>query len=167
MEYVLRKHAAVAAFLLAAILPATGALAQSANGIAGTWTLVSSVLDRGGTKVDQFGPGAQGMMILDDQGRFMLTIIGDIPKFASGNRATGTPEENKAMAGGSIALFGSYAVSPDSKTLAFRIDKSSFPNWDGTEQKRSIVLLSDVSLQYLTAQASGGGSATVTWKRAR
>ena len=168
MNSILAKCSATVAILLGAALPATGAFAQEAYDIVGTWTLVSSVLDKDGKKIDQFGPDAKGMMILDAQGRFMLTIIGaDLPKFASGNRAAGSPEENKAVIGKSVALFGTYALNPQGKSLTLNIDKSTFPNWDATEQKRSVVTLSRDDLQYMTAQASGGGSATVTWKRAR
>jgi len=67
------------------------ALAQTVANVVGTWTLVSSVIDRDGTKTDQFDSGAKGMLVLDANGRFMLTIIGaDLPKFASNNRASGT-----------------------------------------------------------------------------
>jgi hypothetical protein len=33
------------------------ALAQSMRDVVGTWTLVSSVTEKDGTKTDQFGPG--------------------------------------------------------------------------------------------------------------
>src|SRR5947208_16061411 len=74
------------------------ALAQNPNDVVGTWTLVSSVTEKDGTKTDQFGAGAKGMLILDATGHFMLTIIGpDLPKFGSNNRAGGTPDENRAV----------------------------------------------------------------------
>ena len=64
------------------------ALAQSASDVVGTWSLVSSVTEKDGTRTDQFGAGAKGMLTLDADGHFMLTIIGpDLPKFASNNRA--------------------------------------------------------------------------------
>jgi hypothetical protein len=163
------KLALIAALvLLGGAFSASGAFAQSANDIVGTWTLVSSITERDGNKTDQFGPGAKGMMILNAGGRFMLTIIGaDLPKFASNNRATGTPEENKAIVGKSIALFGTYAINPADKTLTFKIETATFPNWNATEQKRSLITVSGDELKYMTAQASGGGTATVTWKRTK
>src|SRR5712692_8465895 len=88
-----RLFVAVAWVLLGGAFSASGAFAQSANDVVGTWTLVSSITEQDGKKTDQFGPGAKGMLSLDAGGRFMLTIIGaDLPKFASNNRATGTPE---------------------------------------------------------------------------
>src|SRR5512141_142097 len=88
------------------------AFAQSASDIVGTWTLVSSVTGRDGTRSDQFGSGAEGMLTLDSDGHFMLTIIGlDLPQFVSNNRAGGTAEENKAVVSKSIAMIGIYSVN--------------------------------------------------------
>jgi Lipocalin-like domain len=145
--------------------PARG---ESARELVGTWTLVSSIIEKDGNKTDQFGPGAHGTMSLDANGLFMLTIIGaDLPKFAANNRAAGSPEENRAVVARSIAMLGTYSVNLTEKTLTFSVETATFPNWNGTQQKRSIVTLTGNELKYLTAQASGGGTATVTWHRAK
>jgi hypothetical protein len=169
MDNPIRKFFVVVAWvLLGSAFSAVGAFAQSASDVVGMWTLVSSIIEQEGKKTDQFGPGAKGMMNLDAGGRFMLTIIGaDLPKFASNNRATGTPEENKAVVSKSIALFGTYSTNPADKTLTLKIESATFPNWNATEQKRSLITVSGDELKYATAQASGGGTATVTWKRAK
>ena len=144
------------------------ALAQSASDIVGTWTLVSSVTERDGTRTDQFGVGAKGMLTLDADGHFMLTILGpDLPKFASNNRAGGTAEENMAVVSKSIALIGTYSVNSADKTLVFKVDGATFPNWNGTEQKRLLATGNKDELKYVTPNASSGGVGTVTWKRAR
>ena len=152
----------------ATLLPWQAVRAQTSADIVGTWTLVSSVTEKDGTRTDQFGVGAKGMMSLDAAGHFMLTIIGpDLPKFAANNRAGGTPDENKAVVGKSIAMMGTYTVDSAARTLVFKVDSSTFPNWNGTEQKRSIVTASEGELKYITATASSGGVGTVTWARAR
>lgn len=154
--------------LLGGAFPASGALAQSANDVVGTWTLVSSINEMDGKKTEQFGPGAKGRLSLDAGGHFTLTIIGaDLPKFASNNRATGTPEENKAVVSKSIALFGTYSLNLADKTLVLKIESATFPNWNATEQKRNLVTVSKNELIYVTPSASGGGVGTVTWKRAQ
>jgi hypothetical protein len=113
MIQIIIRHAAAALFISATL--ASAASAQNAN-VTGTWTLVSSVSERDGTKTDQFGPGAQGMLSLDAAGHFMLTILGpDLPKFASGDRAAGTAEENKAVISRSIAMIGTYIFNPDAR----------------------------------------------------
>jgi len=143
-------------------------MAQSASDVVGTWTLVSSVTEKDGARTDQFGSGAKGMLILDADGHFMLTIIGpDLPKFASNNRAGGTPEENKAVISKSVAMIGTYSVSPADKTLTFKVDSATFPNWNGTEQKRLLSAGGKDELKYITPTASSGGVGTVTWKRVK
>ncbi len=152
----------------AAALGSPAASGQTAGDLAGTWALVSSVTEKDGTKTEQFGPGAKGTLMLDPGGRFMLTIIGTgLPKFASGNRADGTPEETKAVAARSIAMIGTYSVNSAERTLTFKVESATFPNWDGTEQKRLLASSSRDELRYVTPTASSGGVGTVTWKRVR
>lgn len=144
------------------------ALAQSASDVVGTWSLVSSVTEKDGTRTDQFGSGAKGMMTLDADGHFMLTIIGpDLPKFASNNRAGGTPDENGAVVSKSIAMIGTYSVNSVDKTLIFKVDSATFPNWNGSEQKRLLSSSNRDELKYITPTASSGGVGTVTWRRAK
>jgi lipocalin-like protein len=150
------------------LMLSTSVRAQTTDALRGTWTLVSSVTEKDGVKTDQFGPTPKGMLTLDADGHFMLTIIGpNLPKFVSGNRATGTPEEDKAVVSKSIAMIGTYSVNSSDKTLTFRVESATFPNWNGTEQKRSIVTAGKDELKYITATASSGGVGTVTWRRAR
>ena len=135
----MKAHNATALALLTGIglgaFSPSAAFSQSANDVVGTWTLVSSIVVQDGKEIDQFGPDAKGMMSLDAGGRFMLTIIGaGLPKFASNNRATGTPEENKAVVGKSIAVFGTYSINVADKIMTFRLETATFPNWNGTEQ---------------------------------
>ncbi len=152
----------------AGLMLSASVCAQTADDLRGTWTLVSSVTEKDGTRTDQFGSDPKGMMSLDSDGHFMLTIIGpNLPKFASNNRATGTPDENKAVMSKSIAVIGTYSVDPGAKTLTLRVESATFPNWNGTEQKRSIVTATKTELKYITPTASSGGVGTVTWKRAK
>jgi Lipocalin-like domain len=167
MRHSVAKLALMAAWAFQAIaFSGSNALAQSASDVVGTWTLVSSVTEKDGKRTEQFGSGAKGMMSLDADGHFMLTIIGpDLPRFASNNRATGTAEENHAIVRKSIAMIGTYSITD--KTLTFKVESATFPNWNGTAQKRSIVTASRDELKYITATASSGGIGTVIWKRAR
>ena len=156
------------ALALVALFSPLAALAQSASDVVGTWSLVSSVTEKDGTRTDQFGSGAKGMLTLDAEGHFMLTIIGpDLPKFASNNRAGGTADENGAVVSKSIAMIGTYSVNAGDKTLIFKVDSATFPNWNGSEQKRLLSSGNKDELKYITPTASSGGVGTVTWKRAK
>ena len=61
-------------------------------------------------------------------------------------------------------MIGTYVVSPADKTLVFKVDSSTFPNWHGTEQKRLLASTSRDDLKYVTPTASSGGVGTVTWE---
>jgi hypothetical protein len=69
----------------------------------------------------------------------------------------GTPEENKAAVQGNLSAFGTYTISPDG-SLTLQIVGSSFPNWDGTTQKRMVEISGD-QMRYYTPATSMGGSA--------
>jgi hypothetical protein len=68
---------------------------------------------------------------------------------------------------GSIAMIGDYAVNALDKTLTFKVERATFPNWNGTEQKRLLSPIDGDLLRYVTPTASSGGVGTVTWKRVR
>ena len=158
----------VLAIALASVSFSASSWGQSPDDLRGTWTLDSSVIERDGAKIDQFGSGARGMMTLAPDGQFMLTIIGpDLPRFSSNNRASGTAEENKAVISKSIAMIGVYSLDLAAKALTFKVEASTFPNWNGTEQKREIVTATKDELKYVTGAASSGGVAMVTWKRTK
>ena len=153
--------------LLGMVLSAGAVCAQTTKDLAGTWTLVSTVTEQGGTKTDTYGPNPQGRLIVDANGRYVIAFArADLPKIASNNRTTATPEENKAIVGGSLAYFGALSVNAADKTLTFTIETATFPNWDGTEQQRAFTMTDD-ELTYTVAAAAGGGTATVVWKRAQ
>ena len=152
---------------LGVVLAAGDAIGQTAKDLVGTWTLVSAVTEQGGNKTDTFGPNAKGILVVDANGRYVIAFRrADLPKVASNNRTTGTPEENKAIVAGSLTHFGTIAVNAAEKTFTFKIDTATFPNWDRTEQKRPFTLTGD-ELRYSVTAASGGGTATVIWKRAK
>ncbi len=168
MRYLFKLAWAVVWLAPVAALPQSTASAQSSDDLVGRWQFVSSVTEKDGARIDQFGAGATGMMCLDRDGHFMLTIIGaDLPKFASNTRTGGTAEENKAVMSKTIAMIGTYVVSRKDNLLTFSIESATFPNWIGTEQKRSILAASDTELKYTVPITSTGGVGTVTWKRAR
>src|SRR5205807_1344671 len=113
--------------------------------IVGSWEFVSLDNTRSdGSKVQLFGPNPSGLLMFASDGRYIsLVLRSDVPKFASNSRETGTPEENKAAMQGAIAHFGTYSIAEADKTLTLNIEGSTFPNWKGTQQKRSFVLSGD------------------------
>src|SRR2546427_82095 len=157
----------MALLVLGIVLVVGEVFAQTAKDLVGTWTLVSTVTEQGGNKTDIYGPNPKGILMVDANGRYVIAFArADLPKIASNNRTTATPEENKAIVGGSITHFGTISVNAADKTFTFKIETATFPNWSGTAQKRPFTISGD-QLRYTAAAASGGGTATVVWKRAK
>ena len=123
--------------LLGVVLSAGEVFAQTAKDLVGTWTLVSNVTEQGGNKTDTFGPHPKGILIVDANGRYVLAVArADLPKVASNNRTTATPEENKAIVQGSVTHFGTVSVNAADKTITFKIETSP-RSPIGTEPNRS------------------------------
>ena len=158
------KHLIVGA--VAALAFSAPASAQSAKDIVGTWNYVSAdTVAPDGKRSPTFGPNPKGIVIFQADGHYALIVIrSDAPKFASNNRMQGTAEENKAIVAGAISHFGKYTVSEADKTITFQVKTSTFPNWDGIDQKRPFTLSGD-ELKYTVPAASGGGTAEVVLKR--
>jgi hypothetical protein len=158
-------------FAAMALLFLSGAVPADAQGVkeqlVGTWMLVSIYDEhQEGKKFEPFGANPTGILMFDGNGRFAAQLMGSgLPKLASNNRFEGTPEENKAIVQGSICYFGTYSVSEADHTLNYHIESSSFPNFNGADQKRSFTLAGD-ELKY-TGPTSTGGTAHVVWKRAK
>jgi hypothetical protein len=81
----------------------------------------------------------------------------------------GTADENKAAVQGMISHFGTYTVDEAGKSVTFRIQASSFPNWDRTVQKRPITAITDEVLTWNTPAPSAAGfvRSEVAWKKAK
>jgi hypothetical protein len=160
-----------AAFLLAAMLigSAVGQSAKSAKEqFVGSWTLVSITAGEGAGQTLPYGPNPKGTMMVDANGRFSITVMrSDLPKLASNNRMTGTPDENKAIVQGSIAYYGTYTIDEATRVITVNIEGSTFPNFDNGTQTRILSFAGD-EVTYLNPTPSmGGGTAKVTYKRAK
>jgi hypothetical protein len=172
-EAVNRRTALVAAALIGGVLSAGPAAAQPSSlkqQIVGTWVYVHNYnIMPDGTRTEPQGPEGtgKGMFMLDSGGRFMWSLIrADIPKFAANNRQKGTDAENRATVQGVIVYYGTYEVEEPSKSLVMRVEYSSFPNFNGAQQRRDIKLEND-ELTVINAAGASGGTAHIIWKRAK
>lgn len=145
---------------------ATGAtLAQPAktlrDQLVGTWKFViAEITTADGKKSLPFGDKPSGMLIFTADGHFsQVHISGGLPRIASNNRLAGTPEDNKAIVQGTLALFGTYEVDEQKKTLTFNIEASTFPNLAGVAQTRTIDLLTADEFRNTNPAASRDGPA--------
>lgn len=137
--------------------------------IVGRWMLVHAWVERDGKITQPLGLSSIGYIAFDSTGHYSYHFMRpDVPKFASNNRASGTPEEHKAVVLGNIATFGTYTINPDNASVTLHIVGSTFPNWMGTSQKRLIEISEDGDrLEYTNPAASIGGVAPSIYIRAR
>jgi hypothetical protein len=167
------KLRTVAAAMLTLALSA-GAAAQPANSlkdqIVGTWNfVVAEVTAPDGKKSFPFGETPKGILIFTPDGRFaQIHVAGDVPKIASNNRLTATPEEYAAIMRGSLSVFGTYAVDEAKKTVTYNIVSASFPNWEGEAQTRAIDKLTTEEFVNTNPNVAGGrGSASNFYRRVK
>ena len=135
--------------------------------LVGTWTIVSWEQRNGdGTKIERYGADPKGMAFFDAGGRYIITVMrSDRAKYASDALWQGTPEENKETADGTMTYFGTYSVNEADSSIAIHVEASSFPNWNGMDQKRFVSMPGDQLT--LTVRPPGRAVVDVIWKRAK
>src|SRR3954466_12787811 len=122
--------------LFALAVSAAAAAAQPAalkDQIVGSWDfVVAEVTAPDGKKPFPFGETPKGIIVFTPDGHFtQIHVASDVPKIASNNRLTGTPEEYATIMRRSISVFGTYTVDEAKKTVTFHIVSSTYPNWEG------------------------------------
>jgi len=151
-----------------ALLPSSSVGQQKSmkEQLLGAWSLVSFELVRpDGSRQSTFGANPKGIAFFDEGGHYIITVMrSDRAKYAINSITEGTAEENKATAQGTITYFGTYSVSEADSAIAIRIDGSSFPNWNGADQKRIVAITGD---QLKLTAPIAIGTAEVFWKRAQ
>jgi hypothetical protein len=138
--------------------------------IVGAWDfVVAEVTAPDGKKSFPFGETPKGLLIFTADGRFsQIHVAGDLPKIASNNRLTGTPEEYSAIMRRSISVFGTYTIDETKKTVTYKIAGASFPNWEGEAQERTIDKLTGDEFVNTNPNVAGGrGSASNFYKRVK
>jgi Lipocalin-like domain len=139
------------------------------NQLTGTWTLVSvDNIYPDGSRQHPYGEKPVGMLVFDAKGNYAIQILNAArPKVASGDKNKCTPEEYQALVQGSNSHFGTYTADETGKTITFNIMQASFPNWEGTVQKRLYTYTGNEIKYVVTHTTQGGQSviAEVTWKR--
>jgi Lipocalin-like domain len=130
-----------AAFLPGAVIAQPNSLKDQ---LVGTWMMLSArniKADGGSDHI--FGPNGKGILIFQQNGRFVFVLLNpDVPKFASSNRIVATSEELKAAYQGGFASFGRYSVDEADRSFVFHFEYGTFPNYNGTDQKRYVKAIS-------------------------
>jgi hypothetical protein len=148
---------------VALAVSSTHAQVSTTNPFAGNWKLIAAdKLLPDGTRVADYGAEPHGMAIFTADGRFMVEIFRDVRlKFASKDRANGTPEEYKDASLSSSCSFGTYSVDPATSKVTMKIDRATFPNNDDTTQVRAYELKGDTLSWRVPARPDGSIPITV------
>ena len=160
-----------AALFAAGVVPVySGAVMASdpPTSLVGTWNLVAAdVVHADGSRGHDYGDHPKGMLVIDSHGRYTLQILSDTrSKFASGDKTNGTDGEYKSAVMGISSHFGTVDVDASAHVLTFNIDVASFPNWDGTQQKRTYELAHE-ELSYRVPPRPNGDVPVSIWRKAR
>jgi hypothetical protein len=158
---------AIACLLLLPVASRTATTQPAKDQFVGTWSLVSiSYVRPDGTAIQPFGPNAKGMLVFDGTRFATQVTAANLPKFASNNRMVGTPQEYEAISHGVVAYFGTYTANETHRIVTLHIERSSFPNWEETDQQRKFEFVGD-ELRYTAASstANPAESALLVWKR--
>ena len=160
----------VALAALALALTNAAAAQELQNQHIGTWDFIVAQVKAPDGKISfPFGESPKGILIFTPDGRFaQIHVASDVPKIASNNRLTGTPQEYAEIMRRSISVFGTYTIDEAKKTVTYHIVSASFPNWQGEAQTRTIdKLTADEFVNTNPNVAGGRGSASNFYKRAK
>ena len=82
--------------------------------VAGVWRLRSAERTVHGSTSAWFGTHPDGLMTFTDDQHFTEAVTRtDLPMVASGDRLSTTPEENRALARGTLGSYGTYTLGDD------------------------------------------------------
>lgn len=137
------------------------------NNIAGCWTMVSGYMDNHGKRIEVFGAHPAGMVVYTDDLHFMVVVTNpDIPKFASGDRANGTPEEYKSAVMNSLGMYGTYTIDENGDFLEQHIVGSTFQNFNGNTRGQNILTEKvDGNKLMENMKIADGVTISIVWQR--
>ena len=129
-------------FLLLALMFAVAPVFSQTKLVVGSWRLTAAdkILPDGKQVVD-YGADPRGIAIFTADGHYVIEIFrSEHLKFASGDRAKGTPDEYRDVVLSASCHFGTYTVDETKGTITFHVERASYPNWDETTRVSSFKL---------------------------
>ena len=132
----------------------------------GTWILVAAdKIMPGGALARDYGERPKGRLTVDTQGRYALQIFkSERLRFATDSKADGSAEEFKSAVMGSSTHYGTVTIDEKAGQLVFSIEGASFPNWEGTVQRRQYTL-EGRELRYQVPPRADGSVPVSVWRR--
>jgi hypothetical protein len=170
MSFQLRTSKGLIDIAAALLMIGASAIASETQPLSleGTWIMTSAYeILADGTRTTNYGERPNGLMMVDKVGRYSIQIFRpNRPKFASGDKRRGTPEEYREAVLGASTNTGRVVVDPVNGKLIFKIETAVYPNWEGTEQVRNYTFKDDTLTYSVPASASGNGTVAYSiWQR--
>jgi hypothetical protein len=170
MSFQLRTSEGLIGIAAALLMIGASAMANETQPLSleGTWIMTSAYeILADGTRTTNYGEHPDGLMMVDKVGRYSIQIFRpNRPKFASGDKRRGTPEEYREAVLGASTNAGRVVVDPVNGKLIFKIETAVYPNWEGTEQVRNYTFKDDTLTYSVPASASGNGTVAYSiWQR--
>ena len=105
----------------------------TASQVAGVWRLRSARQTADGSTSDWFGAHPDGLLIFTDELHFTEAVTRtDLPPVVSGDRLSATPQENRALAQGTLGCYGTYTTGQDGSLASQHVLGSTLPDWNNT-----------------------------------
>ena len=139
------------------------------NNVVGTWNLISAYMDNHGKRSDILGSHPGGMVIFTEDLHFIIVINNpDIPKFVSGDRLKGTPDEYKTAVTNSLGAYGTYAIDENGDFLEQHVLGSTFQNMNGTSRGRNeLTEKVEGNRMIENLKIADGITVNIVWQRAQ
>jgi Lipocalin-like domain len=140
----------------------------TASQVAGVWRLRSAMRTAYGSTSDWFGAHPDGLLIFTDDLHFTEAVTRtDLPPVVSGDRLSATPQENRALAQGTLGCYGTYTTGQDGSLASQHVLGSTFPDWNNTERGADDVhvTVSDGRLSQVL-RLGDDDTVTLTWEYA-
>jgi Lipocalin-like domain len=105
------------------------------NQLVGSWSIVRNCeeFQDGKKNCSPFGDNMKGLLMFDTNSFSFQMIAGDRAK-------TNDP---RTPVGPLVAYFGTYSVNDADKVLTYHIERASWPNFEGQDQKRIVTIKGD------------------------
>lgn len=130
--------------------------------LVGTWRYAAAYVQfDDGTIGYNFTQNPQGLFIIRPRNYSHVVMSPDIPPVASGRLKVLTDAEAHAIAENVLVHYGTWDADPVAGTFSVHIEKSSFPNFDGITQVRTVTKLTRDELEYVNHTVTNGQGAVV------
>ena len=119
----------------------------------------------GGERARDYGEAPKGRLVVVGDGRYSLQILkSERLRFATDSKADGSADEFRSAVMGSSTHYGTIEIDRRNNLLVFSIEGSSFPNWEGTVQKRQYEI-DGAQLSYQVPPRADGSIPISVWRR--